>query len=126
MKELAGSRDEQVKAMAAGSETLAPKRVISAQEVVADIKSGMSELDLMKKYQLSSRGILGLFDKLISANLLDRADLDLCKGSHGTVAISTVGCPECRLPVHEKTDKCPYCATDLRPAAVASTDWPRY
>lgn len=94
--------------MAAGPETLAPRRVISAQEVVADIKSGMRELDLMKKYQLSSRGILGLFDRLISANLLDRADLDLCKGSHGTVAISAAGCPQCQLPVHEETAKCPF------------------
>lgn len=107
--------------MTAGRETLAPKRVISAREVVAEIKSEMRELDLMKKYRLSSRCILSLFDKLILTNLLDRADLDLCKGSHGAVAISAVECPPCQLPVHDESDKCPYCATDLRRAALPNT-----
>jgi hypothetical protein len=97
------------------------KRVMSAQEVVADIKSGLSKLDLIRKYQLSSLGILSLFEKLISASLLDRADLDLCRDSHGTVALAALECPQCRLRIYEEAEKCPYCASDLRTGAVAGS-----
>jgi hypothetical protein len=46
-------------------------RKISAKEVVGDIKSGMSDAELMKKHDLSAKGLESLFEKLVKAGLVD-------------------------------------------------------
>ncbi len=46
-------------------------RKISAKELVKDIKSGMSDAELMEKHQLSAKGLEGLFKKLVESHLLD-------------------------------------------------------
>lgn len=43
---------------------------IRVREIVHDIKSGLSEFDLMTKYGLSSRGLQSAFRKLISAKVI--------------------------------------------------------
>ena len=40
------------------------RRKISARAAVADIRSGMDDIALMKKYGLSANGVQSLFDKL--------------------------------------------------------------
>ncbi len=45
-------------------------RVVDAKMVLADIRSGISDNDLMSKYGLSTRGLQSLFGKLQSAGLL--------------------------------------------------------
>lgn len=55
---------------------MAEKKTISAKEVVADIKAGMSNEQLMAKYGLSARGLQTLFDKLLKAGLITQAVLD--------------------------------------------------
>ncbi len=49
------------------------KQSIGAKEVVADIKSGMTDAELGKKYGLSSKGLESLFRKLVTAKLLDES-----------------------------------------------------
>ena len=51
-------------------------QVVGAREAVSDIKSGMSDSDLMHKYKLTSRGLQDLFDQLIAADLIGRMDLE--------------------------------------------------
>ncbi len=49
------------------------KQKIGAREAVADIKSGMSDAELMKKYGLSPKGLENLFRKLVEAKLLEES-----------------------------------------------------
>lgn len=55
---------------------MAAKKTISAREVVADIRVGMTDEQLMLKHQLSGKGLQSLFAKLVSAGLLTQAELD--------------------------------------------------
>ncbi|MFC1834026.1 hypothetical protein ACFL2Q_04745 [Thermodesulfobacteriota bacterium] len=55
---------------------MAEKKKISAKKILADIKSGATDEELMAKYQLSSQGLQTLFRKMIGANLLTESDLD--------------------------------------------------
>ena len=51
------------------------KKKISAKEALADIRSGMSDADLMSKYLLSNAGLQSLFDKLVTAGYIDLAEI---------------------------------------------------
>jgi len=51
-------------------------RRLSAKELIQDIRSGMDETTLRKKYQLSLKGLETLYHKLIAAGLLGK-DLQL-------------------------------------------------
>jgi len=48
-----------------------PKRKISASDFVDDIRSGMSQVALMEKYGLSSRGLVSAYRKLVDAGILE-------------------------------------------------------
>jgi hypothetical protein len=50
------------------------KKTLSAKAVVADLHAGMPDDEIMKKYGLSAKGLESVFDKLLKANLLSRAD----------------------------------------------------
>lgn len=49
---------------------------VNARTAVADVRSGMSDSDLMHKYKLTSRGLQNLFDQLIGAKLITKQELD--------------------------------------------------
>jgi len=49
---------------------VSPKRKIKASEIVPDIRHGMSNLQLMEKYNLSLEGLHGVFTKLVHARVL--------------------------------------------------------
>ena len=87
-----------------------PKRTIDAREVLKDIKSSMSDPDLMEKYSLSARGLQSLFQKLQSANLLSQQDLDdRTPLTERTVTLDVFRCPSCGYPQFSKFDECPQC-----------------
>ena len=46
------------------------KRVINAREIIHDVRSGMTDGELMKKYRLSSMGLQSAFSKLLNSRLL--------------------------------------------------------
>lgn len=50
-------------------------RKINAKEIVADIRTGMTDEALMSKYQLSAKGLLSLFDQLIKTGLIEAQEL---------------------------------------------------
>jgi hypothetical protein len=65
------------------------KKKISAKDAVADIRSGMSDADLMGKYVLSNAGLQSLFDKLVTAGYIDLSELlERTAAFLGTVDIS--------------------------------------
>jgi len=52
-----------------------PKRKIEAKEIVSDIRQGMSDLHLMEKHSLSSKGLQSVFSKLVEAKAIRPQEL---------------------------------------------------
>jgi hypothetical protein len=51
------------------------KRKIEAKSLVDDIRAGFSNLELMEKYSLSSKGLLSAFNKLIASRAMEEDEL---------------------------------------------------
>lgn len=108
------------------------KKRLSAKEVLKDIRAGMSDQELMDKYDLSPGGLQSLFEKLMKAGLLTQDHLDRrTSGSQGTntgtqrrIDDPTVTlkeqamhvppafkflCPACKAPHTEEYAVCPQC-----------------
>jgi PilZ domain len=51
------------------------RQKIQAEEVVADIREGMNDSQLMEKYRVSPTALRDLFDKLLSAEMMDLSAL---------------------------------------------------
>jgi hypothetical protein len=47
-----------------------PKREIKAIDVVADMRAGMTDPELMQKYRLSVKGLQSIFKKLLDADVI--------------------------------------------------------
>jgi hypothetical protein len=60
---------------------MAEKKTISAREVVADIKVGLTDDQLMLKHGLTHTGLQSLFKKLIQARLITETDIEK-RGAH--------------------------------------------
>ncbi len=54
---------------------VAPKRGIDRKEFVADIRSKLTDVELMEKYKLSSRGLQRVFAKLVDSGAMTADDL---------------------------------------------------
>ena len=80
------------------------KRKISAKELVKDIRSGLSDLELMKKYNVSLQGLQKLIDKLVAAGRLSQSKIDARSESPTRFA-----CPACGRAQNERYDECPKC-----------------
>ena len=52
------------------------KPKIDASQAIADLRSGMSDDALMRKYSISAAGLQSLLNKLLEADLIDQAELD--------------------------------------------------
>jgi hypothetical protein len=46
------------------------KRIIQARDIVRDVRSGMTDVDLMAKYGLSAKGLESAFTKLANSGIL--------------------------------------------------------
>jgi hypothetical protein len=55
---------------------LKPKILIVRKKVVRDIRAGLDDAALMRKYGISARGVERLFEKLIGAGEIDREEFD--------------------------------------------------
>ena len=49
---------------------MAPKPVINAKDIINDIRSGMDDAQLMRKYKLTSKGLQSAFTKLVNNRLM--------------------------------------------------------
>lgn len=85
------------------------KQKLSAKAVVADIREGMDDRDLMMKYSLSAKGLESAFKKLIAAGALTDAELR----ARTPLAQQTVEvvwtCPKCKTAQPREFDECPQC-----------------
>jgi hypothetical protein len=52
------------------------KRVIKAKEVIADIQSGMSDLELTEKYRVTPLGLERLLGHLVDSGLIGERELE--------------------------------------------------
>lgn len=108
-----------------------PKRTIDAREILKDIKSGLSDSELMEKYSLSARGLQSLFQKLQSANLVSREELeDRAPLTERTVTLDVFRCPSCGYPQFSRFDECPQCGVlvskfEKQGSAVNKTSGPK-
>ncbi len=71
------------------------KAKINAKQVLADIRSGISDELMMEKYGLSEKGLDSLFKKLTEANLLSGAEL---QQRHGAESKGAAPSPERTSP----------------------------
>jgi ankyrin repeat protein len=53
-----------------------PRKRISAADVVSDIRSGMGDLDLMRKYEVTEKQLVALLTKLIEKGHMSRDELN--------------------------------------------------
>jgi hypothetical protein len=51
------------------------KRKVKADDILRDLRAGMSDSELMTKYFLSSRGLQSILEKLLEANVLTKEQL---------------------------------------------------
>jgi len=82
---------------------------ISGREVLEDIRSGMDDAGLMKKYGVSSKGIIKLMGRLVSAGLLTPAELAQRRSLANTLYFPIFKCPACLEIHHSRFDVCPTC-----------------
>jgi hypothetical protein len=82
---------------------------ISAKEILADIKAGMDNSALMKKYGLSDKGLQSIFKKLMDMGVLKQEELEKRTCSPGKVMDVAWKCPACGKPQSKQYDECPDC-----------------
>jgi len=101
------------------------KREIKAKSLVNDIRAGFSNLELMEKYRLSSKGLLSAFNKLIASKAMKEDELgERVPTFDDTVDINHAReFPRCYpalgLPVYDKEDsEAEYHVVDLTEKGV--------
>lgn len=68
---------------------MSAKRIIEARDIVKDIRSGMSDAELMQKYGLSVKGLQSAFQKLVDNRILSVEEVyGQRSSSHDTVIIN--------------------------------------
>jgi hypothetical protein len=88
---------------------------INAKAIMTDLKEGLTDSQLMEKYDLSFQGLQELFAKLVEAKLATKAYFDKrvvkqvgapVKENEGTT------CPYCGYTSDAKFERCPRCNQD--------------
>lgn len=54
---------------------MAERRTIKAKDIVNDLRLGMTNVELMEKYQLSTRGLTSIFTKLMDAKAVKKREI---------------------------------------------------
>ena len=99
------------------------KRKITAREVLRDIRSGLSDQDLMEKYTLSAQGLQSVFHKLVSAGVISQPELDdRVPISERTVDLGLFICPACGNIQGKEFATCPRCGFTAPGRAKAIQD----
>ena len=86
------------------------KRKITAREVLADIRAGVDDTALMKKYQLSAQGLQSVLNKMVQAGMVTEEELDeRVPLSERTVDLGLFICPACGNIQGREFIECPRC-----------------
>lgn len=89
-----------------------PKRQIPVKQFLNDMKAGMTDLQLMEKYRVSSRGLQRVFKKLLDVDAVTPAELrtrvpsfeDTVSLDFENLQFPTEEHLECLVPVYDATD----------------------
>jgi hypothetical protein len=87
-------------------------RHVKISQFVDDVRSGMTDFELMEKHCLSLRQLQSVFDKLLVAGTLDPIDLEGIELEPDPTAKLTSPCPSCGRPMLSSADICPSCGLD--------------
>jgi hypothetical protein len=90
------------------------KKKIKAKELLADIRAGMDDDGLMKKYGFSAGGILKALNRLIYEGLMSPSELAERRYLAKTVYMPVFECRSCGDVQFSKVEKCPRCGTRIR------------
>ncbi len=86
------------------------KRKITANEVLADLREGLDDFALMKKYQLTSQGLQSLFNKMINSGAITPTELeDRITPLEKTVELGLFFCTACGNTEANEFPTCPRC-----------------
>jgi hypothetical protein len=86
------------------------KRKITAREVLADIRAGVDDTNLMKKYRLSAQGLQSVLNKMVQAGMVTEEELDeRVPLSERTVDLGLFICPACGNIQGREFIECPRC-----------------
>jgi hypothetical protein len=94
--------------------SIKPKK-ISAKAIMEDLKNGMSDSDLIQKYDISFQALQDIFNKLVDAKLATRAYFDKrsLKQIGGRKPESKRTCPYCGFASQDDIKECPRCKHDV-------------
>ncbi|MEW6531127.1 MAG: ankyrin repeat domain-containing protein [Thermodesulfobacteriota bacterium] len=87
-------------------------RHVKISQFVDDVRSGMTDFELMEKHCLSLRQLQSVFDKLLAAGTLDPIDLEGIEPELDPTVKLTGPCPSCGRPMLSSADICPSCGLD--------------
>lgn len=90
------------------------KAKVSAKEVLQDLRSGMDDADMMKKYNLSETGLHRLYDKLLDMGVMQKSELRQRASSSKKLAAKTAKCPACGKQYANQLSSCPECGFERR------------
>jgi hypothetical protein len=79
------------------------KKTVSVKAVLADIKSGVHDTELMRRHELTPGQLERLFTKLVDAGYLSAEDLEARKPK------TTQACPFCSAEIPANSARCPRC-----------------
>jgi uncharacterized paraquat-inducible protein A len=89
---------------------------ISAKAIMTDLKAGMSDSELMKKYDISFQALQDLFTKLVQAGLATDAYFAKRAASQPSNAMAkerSRTCPYCGFTGDTAFRECPQCHQDV-------------
>ena len=90
------------------------RRRIGFKQILTDLKSGMSDSELMDKFGLSHRGLLSLISKLLWDGLITQEDLAIRKSLARTIFMPVLRCRLCKEIQFEKVTQCPRCGGPMK------------
>lgn len=88
---------------------------INAKAIMTDLKEGLSDTDLMAKYDLSFQALQDLFAKLVEARLATKAYFEKRAKTQVAAQVNeqeAATCPYCGYTAEAKFERCPRCNQD--------------
>lgn len=107
--------------------TNSTKRKISAKEVLADIRAGMTDSQLELKYNISNSSLKMVYRKLVAAgvlkeNELPAAERDTKTDSPESIQTGDVYCPSCKSVQAPGATECAICGVVFEKLAALQSD----
>ncbi len=99
-----------------------PRKKVSAKSILADLKAGLTDAQLMQKYHISFQALQELFEKMVKANLATKSYFEKRAVSQSQTAADAkqasgaTTCPYCGYSSDSSFKKCPNCGED-------ATEW---